>query len=140
MRSGRTRRRLRFRITHARRAYSAEAFPWQLPARRYRGAQGFRSSSSFSEKESSMEANSAGINRGVSTGFALAVTVGIAYTACALAFGLWPEAGIRFMNSLFHGLDFRKLQAGAVLFDFGNFFFALIVLMVWAFVLGLVYG
>jgi hypothetical protein len=44
------------------------------------------------------------------------------------------------MNSLFHRLDFRKLQAGAALFDFGSFFFALTVLVVWAFVLGFVFG
>ena len=87
-----------------------------------------------------MEANSSGINRGVSSGFALAVTVGIAYAACALVFRLWPEAGASFMNSLFHGLDFRKLQAGAAIFDFGTFFFALTVLVVWAFALGFIFG
>jgi len=87
-----------------------------------------------------MEANISGINRGVSTGFALGVTVGIAYAACALAFRLWPEAAAIFMNSLFHGLDFRKLQAGTGLFDFGTFFFALTVLVVWAFALGFVFG
>jgi hypothetical protein len=42
--------------------------------------------------------------------------------------------------SLFHGLDFRKLQAGAASFDFGTFFFALTVLVVWAFALGFVFG
>jgi hypothetical protein len=34
-----------------------------------------------------------GIGRGLSTGFALGVTAGIGYIACALAFRLWPEAG-----------------------------------------------
>ena len=87
-----------------------------------------------------MDANGSGIERGISTGFALGTTAGVGYAACALAFRLWPEAGTTFMNSLFHGLDFSKLQAGAVLFDFGNFFFAVIVLMLWAFVLGFVFG
>ena len=87
-----------------------------------------------------MEANGSGINRGVTTGLALGATAGIGYAACALAFRLWPEAGAAFMNSLFHRLDFRKLQAGAALFDFGSFFFALTVRVVWAFVLGFVFG
>ena len=87
-----------------------------------------------------MDANISGINRGVSTGFALGITVGIGYAACALAFRWWPDAAAIFMNSLFHGLDFRKLQAGATLFDFGTFFFALAVLVVWAFALGFVFG
>jgi hypothetical protein len=81
-----------------------------------------------------------GIGRGLSTGFALGVTAGIGYIACALAFRLWPEAAITFMNALFHGLDFRKLQAGSAPFDFSTFFFALLVLVVWVFVLGFAFG
>jgi len=86
-----------------------------------------------------MEANGS-VTKGVSTGLALGATVGVGYAACALVFRLWPEAGAAFMNSLFHGLDFRKLQAGAAVFDFGTFFFALTVLVVWAFALGFVFG
>ena len=44
------------------------------------------------------------------------------------------------MNGLFHGLDFRKLQSGPALFDFGSFLFALIVMAVWAFGLGTLFG
>jgi large-conductance mechanosensitive channel len=72
----------------------------------------------------------------VSTGAALAVTVGIGYSACALVFWLWPEAAATFMNALFHGLDFRKLQSGPMLFEFGSFIYALVVMLVWAFALG----
>lgn len=86
-----------------------------------------------------MEANGS-FNKGISTGLALAATAGVGYAACALVFRLWPEAAAAFMNSLFHGLDFRKLQAGPALFDFGTFFFALAVLVVWAFALGFVCG
>jgi hypothetical protein len=59
-------------------------------------------------------------------GTALAVTVGVGYTACALLFWAWPEAAANFMNALFHGL--------------ASFFYALVIAMVWAFVLGVVFG
>ena len=76
----------------------------------------------------------------VKSGVALAITVGIGYTACALAFWAWPELAMNFMNSLAHGLDFRKLQVSPKVFEFGSFLYALIALMVWAFFLGVVYG
>jgi small-conductance mechanosensitive channel len=76
----------------------------------------------------------------IRTGIVLAVTVGIGYTACAVVFWLWPEAAATFMNGLFHGLDFRKLQSGPALFSFGSFFYALVALMVWVFALGAIYG
>jgi hypothetical protein len=61
----------------------------------------------------------------VRTGTALAVTVGIAYIACTLVFWAWPEVAANFMNALFHGLDFRKLQSGPAMFSFGSFSYAL---------------
>ena len=76
----------------------------------------------------------------VRTGIALAITVGIGYSACAVAFWYWPEAAMSFMNGLFHGLDFRKLQSGPVLFSFGSFLYALVAMMVWAFALGAIYA
>ncbi|MBT9508657.1 DUF5676 family membrane protein [Rhodoferax sp.] len=76
----------------------------------------------------------------VKIGAALAVTVGIAYSACTLVFWLWPEAAATFMNALFHGLDFRKLQSGPMLFDFGSFLYALAVMMVWSFALGAIFS
>ena len=77
--------------------------------------------------------------KAVRTGIALAITVGIGYSACAVAFWHWPETAMSFMNDLFHGLDFRKLQSGPVLFSFGSFLYALVVMMVWAFALGAIY-
>jgi hypothetical protein len=44
------------------------------------------------------------------------------------------------MNALFHGLDFRKLQLGQMLFSFGGFVYALVVLTAWAFGLGALFG
>jgi hypothetical protein len=76
----------------------------------------------------------------IGLGAALAMTVGIGYAACALAFWAWPEAAANFMNALFHGLDFRKLQAGPTLFSFGSFLYGLAVIVVWAFVLGAISG
>ena len=74
------------------------------------------------------------------TGAALAVTVGVGYSACAVVFWLWPDAAAVFMNALFHGLDFRKLQSGPMLFEFGSFLYALAVMLVWAFALGAVFS
>lgn len=76
----------------------------------------------------------------VRTGVALALTVGIGYSACSAVFWLWPEAAATFMNGLFHGLDFRKLQSGPAAFNFGSFLYALAVMMGWTFVLGTMYG
>jgi len=47
----------------------------------------------------------------VRSGVALALTVGIGYSLCALVFRLKPEAAVNFMNGLFHGLEFRRLQS-----------------------------
>ena len=76
----------------------------------------------------------------VRAGIALALTVGIGYSSCALIFWLWPEAAATFMNGLFHGLDFRKLQSGPTLFSFGTFLYTLVMMLVWAFALGAIYG
>lgn len=87
-----------------------------------------------------MDRNTAVLGSAMATGVALAITVGIGYTACALAFGAWPDAAMEFMNALFHGLDFRKLARAPAPFEFGAFFFALFVAVVWAFALGALFG
>lgn len=69
-------------------------------------------------------------------GATLAATVAIGYALCTLAFAIWPESAATFMSALFHGLDFRKLQAGPSLFTFGSFGYALAILAGWAFMLG----
>jgi hypothetical protein len=80
------------------------------------------------------------VSTAVRAGTALAATVALGYAACTLAFFLWPDIAANFMNALFHGLEFRKLQNGAALFDFGRFFYVLLVLAVWAFWLGALFG
>lgn len=74
------------------------------------------------------------------TGAALATTAGVGYAACAVVFYLFPDAAVQFMNALFHGLDFRKLQVGPALFSFGSFVYALVVMAAWAFGLGAIFG
>jgi hypothetical protein len=76
----------------------------------------------------------------IRSGMALSATVGIGYAACTLLFWLWPDAAANFMNALFHGLDFRRLQSGAGLFSFGSFAYALVVMMAWSFALGSAFG
>ena len=73
-------------------------------------------------------------------GAVFAATVAIGYSLCTLVFWLAPESAANFMNALFHGLDFRKLSAGAELFTFGSFAYGLVVLTGWAFMLGTVFG
>src|SRR5262245_44317640 len=73
-------------------------------------------------------------------GMALALTVGIAYTACALVFWIWPEASAQFMNALFHGLDFRMLQDRPSAFGLSSFGYALVGIMGWAFLVGCVFA
>lgn len=74
------------------------------------------------------------------SGTAFAVTVAVGYAACTAIFWIWPDAAVNFMNALFHGLDFRRLQAGPQLFSFGSFLYALMVTAAWAFILGTLFG
>jgi len=87
-----------------------------------------------------MDRNTAGFGGALATGTALAITVGIGYAACALAFRVWPDAALEIMNALFHGLDFGKLARGPTPFDFSTFSYAPFVAVVWAFVLGALFG
>jgi hypothetical protein len=74
------------------------------------------------------------------TGAALAATVVIGYGLCTIVFMAWPQAALDFMNALFHGLDFRKLQSGPQPFGFGSFANAALVLGGWAFMLGTLFA
>lgn len=60
-------------------------------------------------------------------GTALAITAALGYAACALVFFLWPEIAANFVAALFHGKS-------------GRFFYVLVVLAVWAFWLGALFG
>lgn len=80
------------------------------------------------------------LNASCRTGAAFAVTVVLGYALCTLVFWALPESSANFMNALFHGLDFRKLQAGPELFTFGSFAYAAVVLGAWAFMLGTLFA
>jgi len=72
-------------------------------------------------------------------GSALAITVAIGYALCTIVFWLFPEASASFMNALFHGLDFNPLKRDGT-FTFASFIYGFTVLVVWAFLMGAVFG
>ena len=80
------------------------------------------------------------MNNTIRIGSAFAITVAVGYALCSAVFWIWPQAAASFMNGLFHGLDFTKLQSGPTLFSFGSFLYALVVLAAWAFGLGALFG
>lgn len=72
------------------------------------------------------------------TGLALAITIAFSYTLCAALYALWPEQGVDFLNALFHGLDFRRLQNPQP-FALRMFVGPLLGLATWGFVVGTVF-
>ena len=72
-------------------------------------------------------------------GAAFSLTVAFGYSLCTLLFWLLPGAAARFMNALFHGLDFRPLADPAT-FTLASFAYGLVILAAWAFMLGTVFA
>jgi 2TM family of unknown function (DUF5676) len=72
-------------------------------------------------------------------GAVLSLTVGINYALCTIFWVLWTGPAIGFLNALFHGLDFSKLQAAGG-FTMTAFAFALVTMMVWAYVVGAIFA
>jgi hypothetical protein len=72
-------------------------------------------------------------------GLALALTLATAYTVCAALYAAWPALGIDFLNALFHGLDFRKLDVGTP-FSPRTFVFPFVVFVVWGFAVGTLFA
>ena len=66
------------------------------------------------------------------TDTALAATVAVFYKPCTLVEDLWPAQFMGFMNALFHGIDFRPLQA-AELHPWRAYLYALAVMVIWSF-------
>jgi hypothetical protein len=67
----------------------------------------------------------------VRTATAFAITVGLFYSLCTLVWVAAPGSFLRFMNGLFHGMDFTPLvQPGP--FSIPSFVLALAVLSAWA--------
>lgn len=73
-------------------------------------------------------------------GAALGVTATLAYAVCALIFVLFPESSVSFLNSLFHGLDFRKLQPAGSEFSMGGFGVVALAMALWGFLVGALFA
>ena len=69
------------------------------------------------------------------TGIALAITVGVFYALCALAWALAPGPFLGLMNKLFHGMDFSPLVQQRP-FGWAGFPVVLFVLGAWALLAG----
>lgn len=73
-------------------------------------------------------------------GAVLSVTVGISYALCTIVWVTFTGPAIDFMNALFHGLDFRRLQMVTAEVSIASFVYAIIVLTVWAYLVGAIYA
>ena len=73
-------------------------------------------------------------------GGALALTIVIMYSLCAVAWAVWHEAALDFLNALFHGLDFRKIQAAQNTFTVSMLFIPMLVMAAWSFATGMLYA
>ena len=69
------------------------------------------------------------------SGLALAITVGLFYALCTLAWILAPGSFLGFMNNLFHGMDFSGMVRPRP-FAWPGFLVALLVLSTWALLAG----
>ena len=69
------------------------------------------------------------------TGTALAITVAVFYTLCALLWAAAPGPFLSFMNSLFHGMDFTSMVRPGP-FEWRGFVVALLLLSAWALLAG----
>jgi hypothetical protein len=72
-------------------------------------------------------------------GGVLSITVVINYALCTIFWFAFTESSIKFLNALFHGMDFRKIYA-ATTFSPGDFLYVLIMFAVWAYILGAIYA
>lgn len=73
------------------------------------------------------------------TGLALASTVAISYSLCGLLVAVAPGASLDFLNAFFHVVDFRSIAAPAG-FHLRPFAAALLVFVIWAFLVGALFA
>ena len=71
-------------------------------------------------------------------GAVLSITVVINYVLCTLFWFAFTEPSIRFLNTLFYGMDFRKIYATNA-FSPGDFLYMLVMFVVWAYIIGAVH-
>ena len=72
-------------------------------------------------------------------GAVLSITVVINYILCAMFWYAFTGPAIKFLNILFHGMDFNRIYASTA-FSSGDFLYVLIVFAVWAYILGAIYA
>jgi len=73
------------------------------------------------------------------SGLALAITLVLLNSACAVLVGLWPQQAIAFANTWAHGLDLTPLMSETPM-TFARFMYGLVGLSVIGFVIGAVYA
>ena len=74
----------------------------------------------------------------VRSGIALALTVTVFYALCTVVWVAAPEQFLRFLNGLFHGLDFRPMYRPQP-FDWLSFCLTFGMWALWSFGIGAFY-
>ena len=72
-------------------------------------------------------------------GLVVAITVVISYVLCTLFWIAFTEPSMDFLNTLFHGMDFRKIYAPTA-FSWAGYLTVLVVFTVWGYLLGVIYA
>jgi hypothetical protein len=75
----------------------------------------------------------------ITVGLAMALTLAIVNTVCALIVWLWPDAALSIVGSFAHGLNFQAVQSAEPL-GLGRFAVGLISIAVIGFILGAVFA
>ena len=76
----------------------------------------------------------------LTVGATFSLAVAIMYSVCTGAWLIWHEGALDFLNALFHGLDFRKIQVTESALTLQMFFFPLLVMAAWAFATGTLFA
>jgi hypothetical protein len=75
----------------------------------------------------------------IATGLTLSITVVLFYALCTSVWLVLPEPFMDFMSTLFHGLDFRRLQTSRVLTWWAALYPA-ILFAIWFFAAGVFFA
>ncbi len=75
----------------------------------------------------------------LTVGLAVAITLAIVNTLCAIVVWLWPDAAFSIVGSFAHGLDVRAVQSSEPL-GFGRFLVGLISIGIIGFIIGAVFA
>lgn len=73
------------------------------------------------------------------TGAALAIAVGVGYSALTLLFALWPLSGDAFRQAITTGAGF-SVDEGKTSWSFGAYLYALALLALWGFATGALFA